>query len=176
MKGFVLSRSWSCYFLALGVGIVALGLYVTTLSGWLDDWDSVNFALGLRDYNLVANRPHPPGFPVYIFLGKLFNVLIRNEVLSLTLLSAVSGVLALFLIYALGKASFSAPVGLGAMALAALTPLFWLNSVKAMSVRHAGAVFHVARGLSALQIPARMPGSPFILWGLIFPGSHLRSG
>ena len=37
----------------------------------LEDIDSVNFALGVRDFDVATHRPHPPGYPVYIFLGKI---------------------------------------------------------------------------------------------------------
>ena len=36
----------------------------------LEDIDSVNFALGVRDFDPAQHRPHPPGYPVYIALGK----------------------------------------------------------------------------------------------------------
>jgi hypothetical protein len=36
----------------------------------LEDIDSVNFALGVRDFNVAEHRPHPPGYPVYIAIGK----------------------------------------------------------------------------------------------------------
>ena len=36
----------------------------------LEDIDSVNFALGVRDFDPALHRPHPPGYPVYIALGK----------------------------------------------------------------------------------------------------------
>ena len=35
----------------------------------LEDIDSINFALGLRDFDVAQHQPHPPGYPVYIALG-----------------------------------------------------------------------------------------------------------
>ena len=40
------------------------------LAASLEDIDSVNFALGVRDFDVATHRPHPPGYPVYIALGK----------------------------------------------------------------------------------------------------------
>ena len=37
----------------------------------LEDIDSINFALGLREYDPARHQPHPPGYPVYIALGRL---------------------------------------------------------------------------------------------------------
>ncbi len=44
--------------------------HVPFLAASLEDIDSVNFALGVRDFNVAEHRPHPPGYPVYIALGK----------------------------------------------------------------------------------------------------------
>ncbi len=56
-----------CVLIFLGVAM----LYWRTHSKWLDDWDSVQFALGVKDFNLFLHQPHPPGYPLYIFLGWL---------------------------------------------------------------------------------------------------------
>jgi len=58
---------------AVAVAVVVLGVaagHVTQLPSTLEDIDSVNFALGVRDFDPAAHRPHPPGYPVYIALGK----------------------------------------------------------------------------------------------------------
>src|SRR5688500_6962828 len=41
------------------------------LSRTLWDWDEALFALALRDYDVTAHHPHPPGFPLFIGLAKL---------------------------------------------------------------------------------------------------------
>lgn len=35
------------------------------------DYDEANFVLGVRDFDVAAHQPHPPGYPVFIGLGKL---------------------------------------------------------------------------------------------------------
>ena len=45
--------------------------HVPFLATSLEDIDSVNFALGVRDFDVAKHRPHPPGYPVYIALGKI---------------------------------------------------------------------------------------------------------
>ena len=45
--------------------------HVPFLAPSLEDIDSVNFALGVRDFDVATHRPHPPGYPVYIALGKV---------------------------------------------------------------------------------------------------------
>ena len=46
----------------------ALIVYVATQSQSLDDWDSVQFAMGIEHYDIRLHHPHPPGYPLYIFI------------------------------------------------------------------------------------------------------------
>ncbi|MBP7779260.1 MAG: DUF2723 domain-containing protein [Acidobacteria bacterium] len=57
------------------VGVI--GGHVTSLPTTLEDIDSVNFALGVRDFDPGQHRPHPPGYPVYIALGKASTAVTR---------------------------------------------------------------------------------------------------
>ena len=43
----------------------------------LEDIDSINFALGLRDFDVAQHQPHPPGYPVYIGLAHVALGLVR---------------------------------------------------------------------------------------------------
>ena len=59
---------------------MALGLAVVTLlSRWpyrarmLYNWDAVQFALALREFDVAKHQPHPPGYLLYVALGRLFN-------------------------------------------------------------------------------------------------------
>lgn len=64
----------------LAVGLVMAGLlagHLTSLPSTLEDIDSVNFALGVRDFDPAQHRPHPPGYPVYVVLGKAATALTR---------------------------------------------------------------------------------------------------
>jgi Glycosyltransferase family 87 len=50
---------------------------VVALSRWpaisrtMWDWDEALFAMALRDYDVTAHHPHPPGFPLFIAFAKL---------------------------------------------------------------------------------------------------------
>lgn len=52
--------------LALAFALAHIPFVVSTL----EDIDSVNFALAIRDFDLARHRPHPPGYPVYVGLAK----------------------------------------------------------------------------------------------------------
>jgi len=82
--------------------------HVPFLATSLEDIDSVNFALGVRDFDVAAHRPHPPGYPVYIALGKIataiagFGVDAAPSVIeakALAVLSLLAGLLAIVCLY-----------------------------------------------------------------------------
>jgi len=127
MKGIWLDR------IAILVSIIMLMLYLSTMSISLDDEDSAHFALGIREFNVTKYQPHPPGFPAYIGMGMLLNTFVGNGLLALTLLSALSGAGCVYVFYLLLREMANRRVALMSSFLMAITPLFWLNSVKALS-------------------------------------------
>src|SRR5438445_13725936 len=59
---------------------IAGGLAALTLvSRWpyracmLYNWDAVQFALALREFDVAKHQPHPPGYLLYVALGRLLN-------------------------------------------------------------------------------------------------------
>jgi len=72
----------------------AFAIYFVTRSPGLDEWDSVQFAMGIREFNLWKHQPHPPGYPLYIFLAWLPVRLIGwSPEFSLQFLSCAGGAL-----------------------------------------------------------------------------------
>jgi len=107
--------------------------YLLTLSCSWDDEDGILFIRGVREFNVAKWQPHPPGYPVYIFLGKISVFLIGEELLGLTILSAIFGALSLVVFYFLIFEMYDKKTALMATMLMAVTPMFWLNSLKAMT-------------------------------------------
>ena len=40
----------------------------------LYNWDAVQFALALREFDVAKHQPHPPGYLLYVGLGRLLNM------------------------------------------------------------------------------------------------------
>src|ERR1700757_149254 len=57
--------------------LAAFTLYFLTHSPALDEIDAVQFAMGVRSFDLWHHQPHPPGYPFFIFLGWLGTKLLR---------------------------------------------------------------------------------------------------
>lgn len=114
---------------------VTLPLYLAFRSVSLDDFDAYSFALALDQFDLALQQPQPPGFPVYIFLGRLLRTAVGDAKAALTLLSALSGVAVALILYGLANSAFSDRpfVGVGAALLVGLSPMGWLTAEKALS-------------------------------------------
>lgn len=114
--------------------IIACISRILFLAKWMDDWDSIQFALGLHEYSIPKHQPHPPGYPIYILFGRFFNLFLHNDTFSLTLMSAIFGTLAIIPLYLLLKQIFnqkrSALIGI---AMFLITPVVWLLSESALT-------------------------------------------
>lgn len=123
----------SCYYPIILIAIISFILRVNLRSNYLDDWDSIQFALAIDDYSIAAHQPHPPGYPVYIFLARLIHLVIPNVTDSLIYLSILFGVLSIIAIYLLGKTFFGEIVGVMSALMLSFTPAHLEFSDVAMS-------------------------------------------
>jgi hypothetical protein len=120
----------------------------------LEDIDSVNFALGVRDFDVATHRPHPPGYPVYIALGKAAvavgglgasapeSTIEAKALAMVSLLSGLIAIVCLYRVFASLNSSSPVPAAPGALvddvafaatAITAACPLFWYLGVRPMS-------------------------------------------
>ncbi|MFB3853225.1 MAG: protein O-mannosyl-transferase family [Vicinamibacterales bacterium] len=113
----------------------------------LEDIDSVNFALGVRDFDPARHRPHPPGYPVFIGLAKTAR-LVLDEPQALAIWGALLGGLAALPLFALFRALDESRRGrqepgagswlfensaVWATVMVLANPLYWINSSRPMS-------------------------------------------
>ena len=99
----------------------------------LEGWDSIDFALGLRDYDIAYYQPHFPGYPVYMFFCWLVHLFTDSDVLALTVPGAVFGSITLVPLFYLARRMFAEKVAWLAVFLYIVNPLCWLQSEKALS-------------------------------------------
>lgn len=95
-------------------------------------WDSINFALALEEFDLANAQPHPPGYLLYVLLGRLVALLGMDAHLTLVWISVVASGLAVACLYLLGAEILPRREALAASLLLASSPLFWFYGVLAL--------------------------------------------
>ncbi len=118
--------------LSLLAGAVAISRFAFR-SRYLYDLDSVNFALGVGRFDPRAHQPHPPGYFLYVCLGRLVNTLVQDTNLALVLLGIAAGIASVIFIYLLARDWFG-PRSAGFAGLFFLfSPLSWFHGTVALT-------------------------------------------
>lgn len=90
------------------------------------DWDSAQFMLGMKHFDVSLFQPHPPGYLFYIMSARAVNFFVHDENTSLVLLSIAGSAVALLFTYLLGMEIGGRLVAFRTAALLFASPLFWM--------------------------------------------------
>src|SRR5437764_490422 len=124
-----------------------LTLLITRSPG-LDEIDSINFAMGVRHFDLWQHQPHPPGYPLYIFLGWLSWLLFGADPdASLHVVSAIGGALLVASWFVIIRLQFNERLAWWIAVCLAVTPVLWMTATKVLTDS-------LAAGLLSTQILA----------------------
>src|SRR3954470_3687123 len=119
------------------LALVFLMLHLPYFPKSLEDLDSINFALGVRHFDVAQHQPHPPGYPLYVALAKAVHLLMTSGAHALDVLGVVGGGLAAFallVLYAeLDRDRPRASMTWLAVIVTLLGPLFWLTAERPLS-------------------------------------------
>jgi 4-amino-4-deoxy-L-arabinose transferase-like glycosyltransferase len=124
------------------------------------EWDEVLFLRSLDNYNVAMHSPHPPGYPLFVGLGKAARFLVRDPVLALQLVNIVAAVATLALTYwFVLRQSGTRLAAVAAAGLLAVTPAFgfYANVGMADVAGTAGGVAAALVLIAALDRPAALP-------------------
>lgn len=97
------------------------------------NWDAVNFVLALRDYDVRLHHPHPPGYPVFVAMGRVVQLVIpdaNNALVAVAMLLSAGAVAALYL---LGRELFGRATGIVAALYMLFSVTFWTNGAVALA-------------------------------------------
>jgi hypothetical protein len=124
-------RSRFDIYAALGVLAVAITRFLFR-SHLLYDLDSVNFALSLGRFDPASHQPHPPGYFLYVCLGRFVNHFLRDANTALVAISIAASCGALWMIYCLTDEWFGRGPARTAMLLFLFSPLCWFHGIVAL--------------------------------------------
>ena len=122
------------------LALLFLAAHLWFLPPTLEDIDSINFALGVADFDVARHQPHPPGYPIFIALGKASTGLFRAvgvhfpEPRGLAIWSALSGAALVVFLFGLFRAlGGDDRRALWATVVTACAPLFWFTALRPLS-------------------------------------------
>ncbi len=102
-------------------------------SRYLYDIDSVNFALGLRRFDPASHQPHPPGYFLYICLGRAVNAFFHDANAAFVGIGIAASCGALVMIYLLADNWFGRRAAAFAGLLVLFSPLVWFHGTVALT-------------------------------------------
>src|SRR5947207_14803239 len=113
------------YLLAGALGLLTVLSRLPYRARMLYNWDAVQFALALREYDVVKHQPHPPGYILYVGLGRIVNAWLHDPTAAYVLLAVACTGLTTFVVYLLARAVYDRATALAAASVLAVSPLFW---------------------------------------------------
>jgi hypothetical protein len=91
--------------------------------------DNVNLALSLEKFDPRIHQPQPPGYPFFVFLGRLINLVARDAERTFVAISLIVCALCLAASFVLARRMFSPWAGYAAVLLLLVNPVFWHSSL-----------------------------------------------
>lgn len=125
---------------------IAFVLHLAVAGHTPAEWDVANYLLALERFDLHQHRPHPPGYPLYVLLGRALAAVIGDGHRALLVLAALGAALAVPCTWLLARCHLPANAAWWTALLACFAPLAW---------------FYGATGLPGIF---ELPAVPLVLW------------
>ncbi len=110
---------------------IFISRYVTHIV-YIEDIDSMRFALSTINYDLTLFQPHFPAYPIYCFITKIFYWLTGNVAISHYISGSIGMSLVIYTGIGLWKNLFPQQHSIYYIILLSLSPLLWLMSNRFM--------------------------------------------
>jgi len=124
-------REWSIFWV---LALVCAATRFAAMAASIWGWDEALFCLGMRAYDVTSHHPHPPGFPMFMALGKLARFIAPSDFRALQSINLLAG-MALFpsLFLLARELRFRFQVAILAATLCAFFPNVWFFGGTALS-------------------------------------------
>lgn len=119
--------------LPLSLFLITVASRIPFTSKLLYHWDSVQFALALEKYDITTHQPHPPGYFLYVMLGRLLNLFIIDANTVFVTISIIFSGLTVVAIYYLANEMYNRKTGVIAAAIAITSPNLWFHGEVALT-------------------------------------------
>jgi hypothetical protein len=128
--GLLVRYDWS---VAVVLFLIALAMRIPFRSHFAYHWDSAQFALAIRQFDIRLSQPHAPGYFLYVMLGRLVNCFVGDPHASLVWVSVIFGSALPVLVYFLATMMFGRWAGAAAAGMALTSPQVWFHSCVALT-------------------------------------------
>ena len=132
------------------VFISCIGSRLLSTIYYIEDLDSLRFALSMVDYDVAKLQPHFPAYPVFCYIAKLLYAITHRYALAFSLVGGLSTFFTIFFTLKLAKVPATTLLGKVAIFVVFMNPLLWL-----MSNRYMPDVMGVACLLASLYFTTR---------------------
>ena len=109
------------------VAAVTLVARLATAASGPTDWDSSQFAAAVSRFDVTHGRPQPPGYFLYVVVGRLVHAVGPGTVTALVVVSALASAAAAGLVVVAGRDLGGRWVGVCAGLLVATSPFAWFS-------------------------------------------------
>lgn len=99
---------------------------------YIEDIDSLRFALSMVEYDVGKLQPHFPAYPVFCFLAKLCFTITGRFAIAFSLIGGVSTFFIIYFALKIAKIQPNSLLGMFAIIIAFMNPLLWLMSNRYM--------------------------------------------
>ncbi len=95
--------------------------------------DSIQFVLALDYFDVRLHQPHPPGYFLFVGLGRLFSLFFKDVNQSFLAVNILFSIFSILVIYRLGRSLYGTTSGLFSSLLLATSSVFWFHGEVALS-------------------------------------------
>lgn len=144
--------------------IICIGSRLLSTIYYIEDLDSLRFALSMVDYDVAKLQPHFPAYPVFCCIAKLLYAITGRYAVAFSLIGGLSTFFTCYWTLKIAAIRVKTPVGIATVFVICMNPLLWL-----MSNRYMPDAMGVACMLASLYFVAisRQPYIGFFLTGIL---------
>ena len=111
---------------------------------YIEDIDSLRFALGIQDYSIINLQPHFPGYPIFIFFAKIVFFFSNSLGITFSVMGGISIFIIIHFTCKLARIELKSPAGLFCSAIIFFNPLLWIMSNRYMPDTFGAAIMVAA--------------------------------